>query len=119
MKRFPRKLRVSPVESGDYWRLNDFFVYISKKNGSIFVPKGFKTNFASVPKIFRNIVEPWGKHGKAAVVHDYLYSKKLFERKKSDKIFLEIMEYCGVGWLKRHLMYRLVRLFGGGYYGKD
>ena len=31
------------------------------------------TDFASVPPVFRSLVSNWGKHGNAAVLHDYLY----------------------------------------------
>jgi hypothetical protein len=36
------------------------------------VPPGFATDFASVPRPFRTIISPWGRHGRAAIVHDSL-----------------------------------------------
>lgn len=37
------------------------------------VPTGLVTDFASVPRPFWFWVAPWGRHGRAAVVHDHLY----------------------------------------------
>lgn len=111
------KLNTCPVDD-DYWEvLEDYFYETSI--GIIKVPKGFKTDYASVPKIFRNIINCSGKHGRAAVVHDWLYSSKCtldVTREKADKIFLEIMEEWGVGAIKRNLMYRMVRLFGASHF---
>jgi hypothetical protein len=35
------------------------------------VPVGFVTDLASVPPLFRAIVKPYGRHGQAAVMHDW------------------------------------------------
>lgn len=86
------------------------------------IPKGFITDLASVPKIFRNLLNSYGKnYTRAAVVHDYLYShgyKMGIKRKEADRIFLEIMKERGVPLWKRSLMYRGVRMFGGLHYKK-
>lgn len=86
------------------------------------IPKGFITDLASVPRIFKNIVNSYGKnYTRAAVVHDYLYSvgyKLGISRLEADKIFLEIMKERGVGLIKRQAMYRAVRLFGALHYRK-
>jgi hypothetical protein len=37
------------------------------------VPPEFKTDFASVPRPFWFWIAPWGRHGRAAIVHDFLY----------------------------------------------
>jgi len=78
----------------------------------ITVPKGFKTDFASIPQIFWSLAPPDGKYTGAAIVHDYLYQKKVYSRKRSDQIFLEAMKVQKVSWWRRRLMYRAVRLFG-------
>lgn len=76
------------------------------------VPKGFETDFASVPRILWSIFPPDGTYTQAAVLHDYLYYSGIFNRKKCDGIFLEAMEVLNVPWWKRKLMYRAVRIFG-------
>ena len=115
--RFPIKLKISPSEKQGYWVLNDYFQYITQNGLIISAPTGFETNFATVPKIFRNIIEPWGKHGPAAIIHDYTYAQGKLSRKTCDRIFLEGMKYLNVNFFKRQIMYRLVRIFGGSHYG--
>jgi hypothetical protein len=80
----------------------------------IYIPEGFRTDFGSVPSIFQPIIKPVGKHGKACLVHDFLciHGKEYgITRKEADELFLEAMEALEVGWLKRHTMYRAVRLY--------
>ena len=82
------------------------------------VPLGFVTDFASIPSAFHFIVQPFGRHAPAAVLHDYLYAigqKKA--RRLADRLFLNAMKDAGVPGFRRSLMYRMVRLFGGGGYG--
>lgn len=119
MNRFPLKLDISPAEEPGHWRLNKPFQYISKSNGTITAEAGFVTNFASVPRAFRNIIQQWGDHGPASIIHDKMYEISMFSRKTCDKIFLEAMKYSGVNFAKRQLMYRLVRIFGGIHYEGD
>lgn len=77
------------------------------------VPRGFETDFASVPGVFRCIVSPIGRHGKAAVLHDRLYATgERRSRRESDLIFLEAMQVLGVSPWRRYVMYGAVRLFG-------
>ena len=113
------ELKTTPIDD-KYWLVNEEYCYQTSK-GLVVVPKGFKTDYASVPRIFRNIINSYGKHGRAAVVHDWLYSSKCtldVTREEADKIFLEIMKECGVGVIKRNLMYRMVRLFGASHFRK-
>lgn len=81
------------------------------------VPKGFITDFASVPKILWNILPPTGHYGKAAVVHDYLYrTPGIATKAEADSVFLEAMAALGVGRTVRYTMYYAVRYFGGSSY---
>jgi len=78
------------------------------------VPAGFRTDFASVPRVLWTIVPPVGLYGKAAVVHDFLYVSQPCTRLEADRIFLDAMEVLGVPLVQRSLMYKAVRLGGGG-----
>lgn len=77
----------------------------------ITIPKGFKTDLASIPRIFWSFYPPFGDYMNAAIIHDYLYKIK-FNRKLSDRIFLMIMKEDKVGWFTRTLFYITVRMFG-------
>ncbi len=82
------------------------------------VPLGFVTDFASIPPFFQSLIQPFGRHAPAAVLHDYLYAigqKKA--RALADRLFLNAMREAGVPPIRRSVMYRMVRLFGGGGYG--
>ena len=80
-------------------------------------PAGFVTNFASVPRIFWSILSPWGRHMKAAVMHDYFYQTTIVSRLDADKLFNRMMRSLGVSWWRRQTMYRMTRLFGAKHYG--
>lgn len=78
----------------------------------ILVPAGFVTDFASIPQLFRNIISGQDDTRKPAVVHDFLYRKKLGDRKTADRIFLQAMQECEVAWWKRRLAWAAVRAAG-------
>ena len=100
---------------GWYWILNKEFTYrIGDENSelAIIVPLGFKTDFASIPRLFWRVLPPCGAYGKAAVLHDFLYATQTGTREWCDDIFLEAMEVLNVPSWKRRTMYKAVRLFG-------
>lgn len=76
------------------------------------VPCGFITDFASVPRIFWNILPPWGRYGKAAVLHDWNYKRQEFTRAFCDDILDESMQALGVNWMTRHIIWLGVRTGG-------
>lgn len=82
----------------------------------ITVPTGYVTDLASVPRIFWNIVPPHGKYAKAAIVHDYLYSRAIKTKDYADNIFYEAMGVLCVPMWKRKVMYLAVKYFGKGEY---
>ena len=65
-------------------------------------PPGFKTDFASVPRPFWFWIAPWGRHGRAAIIHDFLYqlgavtdpaagTLRRPSKRESDRIFRQAM----------------------------
>lgn len=113
-------------------------------NNTIHVPAGFVTDFASIPQTliivtgligmilayYFNLawllwvgvlliliiltMPAWGRYGKAAVVHDYLYQdvdNKWRDRKYADAVFHEAMLVSGTKRWKAKIMYWAVRLF--------
>ena len=91
-------------------------------DGTIFqVPKGYKTNFASIPKILRCFIEPTGKWTNASVLHDFLYDngfKMGISRKKADKIFYDAMRDSFVNIITADIMWFCVRIFAFNHYKK-
>lgn len=126
MSSFTKPLTVTKI-SKRTWRVERAFRYYIGEEGSdeyIDVPKGFVTDFASVPRAFWAIFPPDGKYTQAAVVHDYLYNqkgvvkKKNYTRKQCDQIFREAMKVLGVNILTRNTIYRAVRMFGWLYFNR-
>lgn len=114
-------LRVEYID-GHKWLLLEDFAYFDADfppNGAfIEMPKGFITDFASVPRILWNLLPPTGKYGKAAVVHDFLYvtgrvGEIRVTRSYADGVFRDAMEDLGVGKVRRTLMWLAVRVGGG------
>lgn len=100
---------------GEQPELTDKLRYSSKNNGVIDVPKGFKTDFASIPRILWSIIAPTGKHTNASILHDYLYTEgyKLgIDRKRADLIFYEAMIDSSVARFTANVMWFAVRVFG-------
>lgn len=145
MSSFTNNLEVTPCNNGIDWKLTKAFTYhvgSEKSKVIIKVPKGFVTDFASIPSLFisltgtiigiigyflnlpiifiigflvtiiSSVMPNWGKYGKAAIVHDYLYHCKMFDRGISDAIFLESMAVLSVPLIERKAMYLAVRYFG-------
>jgi len=86
-----------------------------KVNGGEFkvsAPKGFVTDFATIPRFLWPIFPPNGKYARAAVIHDYLYRLPGCSRFLADAIFREVMYQLGVGVISRLSMYYAVRLIG-------
>ena len=118
MSSFTSQLKVAPLDDGESWVLLEPFTYhVGSYPSEIHytVPKGFITDFASSPKFVWWLVPPWGKYGKASVVHDYLIRAKpaypvSLTRKYVDDIFLEAMLVLKVPRWKAQLIYYAVRL---------
>lgn len=83
------------------------------------IPAGTFTDFASTPRVIWGIIAPAGRHSKAAIVHDYLYTFRLGTRAQIDRVFRELMRHDGVGAVRRWVMWAAVRLFGGRHFGLE
>lgn len=110
----------SKIIGTDHWRvMNSFRYYIGTKPSDAWVdiPRGYLTDGASVPRIFWGLIPPWGDHGQAAIVHDYLTEfltvmvngvPTRITRKRADQIFLEAMGVLEVSTVKKYTMYLAV-----------
>ena len=120
MSEFTTELKIKPTKNGKWELLEKFEYKIGSldSNEIIIIDKGFVTNFASVPRIFWSIYPPYSpEYGKVAVLHDGMYSVKLFSRRKCDRIFKEAMEVLWASWFTRNIIWLSVRLFGRFAYG--
>ncbi len=90
---------------------------------AVAVPRGYVTDFASIPGFVQWLIAPFGKHSEAAVVHDWLYTlgtpgdRKT--RKLADLTFRRALALVGVKFFRRNLMYWAVRVGGRSGYGLE
>jgi len=78
------------------------------------VPVGYRTDFASIPRLFWRILPPAGRYGKAAVIHDWLCDESPHSCSHivAADVFNEAMTVLGVGKCKRAVMTKAVKWFG-------
>jgi len=118
MGSFLNALRVEQVSvEPEEWELLAPLLFSSDVlNTIIEVPAGFRTDFASVPRIPFAYWIAGGTAETAAVIHDYLYRKRKtfpdLTRAQADLVFLEAMVASGVAYWRRQAMYAAVQCFG-------
>lgn len=109
----PLVLREDAPMNGAEWVLAEDLVYWSDIAGLVRVPAGFQTDLASVPRLPVVYLLAGGTADAAAVIHDYLYTTRAFDRATADAVLREASAVSGVPAWRRQLMYWAVRLFGG------
>lgn len=101
-------------ETNHHFRLTQPFKYnigTETHPREITVPSDFTTDFATIDQFFWSILPPIGLHGKAAVIHDYLYSQEAIasgishSKKEADAIFKQAMKKLGVTKWKRVVLF--------------
>tara|TARA_B100000700_G_C14931348_1_gene802096 strand:+ start:333 stop:842 length:510 start_codon:yes stop_codon:yes gene_type:complete len=94
------------------WRdQNDYLHHVT-------APEGMLTDLTSSP--VHSVIAPTGPWLEAAIIHDFLYvawEALDYEATDDDRLFADDMllagcEASGVGWFKRHAIYRAVRAGG-------
>jgi len=115
---FHTALTVEKVPYKRKWIVKEEFVYYSEEQKQrIVVNVPYKTDFASIPRIFWTLIgPPGGLYTEASVIHDYIYTNLThrFTKKEADEVFLEAMKELGVGWFRRNIMFAAVRVGGSG-----
>ena len=89
---------------------------VEAQDFSLFIPQGFKTDLASIPQWATSLVPKIGHHIQPAIVHDYMYVRKLAGISKAftDRFFYDSMLAMGVRKTRAWLMYSAVRVGGKG-----
>ena len=101
------------ADNHDWVLVQDVAYHVGESAMTITVPKGFVTDFASIPQVFWSAdLSPNGKYSKAAIVHDYLYWTQGCTREQADNILDIAMQESNVGTLQRTAIYWGVRLGG-------
>jgi len=134
-KRFPLPYRVKAVTIYEaqrqgwetdrtYWQFLEKFQYVSPKWGTIEIPKGFYTDFASVPPQLHSIIDddsPIILFPSAP--HDFLFTKRPSDGTRGwlpsgkqltltevNHVLTEAMSFCGANMLTRNVVLAAVEL---------
>lgn len=105
----------------DEWYEVEKDITFSIFGGNLVVPKGFKTDLASIPPKLQGIVPKRGLYDAGSILHDYLYSEFSeynINRQDSDIIFYSVIKSCGVDNRLANKFYSAVRLCGENHYKK-
>jgi hypothetical protein len=116
-----KRIRCDLLPEGDRWLLVEPVTFVWVRNGLEVretIPAGFTTDFGSIPFFYRWRFSPTSKGAPAFLAHDYLYYLAEHPRDVCDRVMLDGLDACKVNWWDRHVIYRAVRLGGGGAYGK-
>lgn len=83
----------------------------------LYVPKGFESDGASVPRIFWRLVFPPGDSTalRAAFLHDYIYRNhpEGWTKEDADQMFYDVLLRDGMPKWRAYIAYTGVKLFGG------
>ena len=83
----------------------------------ILVPRGYMTDFASIPRAARSFIDIFGNNAEAAVAHDWLYAVgEAGKRPYADDLFRYALMEQGVNLVTRNLMHAAVNAGGGDAY---
>ena len=102
-----------PLKEKPFELLTDFSFYYGEN--LITAPKGYRTDFASIPRFFQRLMPPIGTHGKAAVIHDIICDNSIhfgYTYLEAADIFDEGMKVLGVKGWRRKKMVQAVKRFG-------
>ena len=88
------------------WQLLENFSY-----NHITVPKGFKTDGASVPRVFWRFFSPAGALFEAAIIHDHLYVTGKGTKHEADTLFYQMAIHYRVHKIPAKLAYYAVKYF--------
>lgn len=100
-----------PVDKTKWFKTIAPFVYISKGGTRYDIPIGTCTDFASIPKPFRWLIDRFGRHSPAALLHDWLCKFKIVNRKEADRLLREACQALSVKKWKWKTMYFGVRAY--------
>jgi hypothetical protein len=101
---------------GAYVTTQDHHYWDDADGTHIVVPRGFRTDFASFPRVLWVFLAKDGPWQRAALYHDWLYRSQAVPQFKADAIFRNIMAADGVDERYQKAFFIALRLFGEAAY---
>lgn len=113
MFRTPATLLTDP-EPG-MWIMGAPLVWRDPVFGVLEVPVGFRTDLASIPRLFRNIpgLDPNGVSRRPAIIHDWLYAERSKGKPFADSFLRAALRAEGASPASVFAIYHAVHWFGG------
>lgn len=104
----------------DMWIIDTSLIWDDPIYGTITVPKGFRTDLASIPRFLRGIsfLDPNGVSRRPAAVHDWLYALQR-DKRRADNFLRDSLLAEGANQATAHLFYYGVHWFGGPAWESD
>ena len=98
------------VNRNEFVLVRDFTILLPTHK-MLTIRKGFRTDLASVPKIFRSFISVVGNHVEAAIVHDYFCDNTDISGEQNAKMFYLLMRRYNVPKWKAKTMYYCVKWY--------
>ena len=123
----PHEPAIEWLNDGRDWKLREDCRYLTAAGITLTAKAGFKTDLASIPRIFWAFLAPQELSVTAPTMHDLIYRSggvvalpdgevlpagQTFTRPAADALFLELMTIFGIAKWKRQMAYRAVEFFG-------
>jgi len=109
----PTPVDFRPFSDARFWIVKEPLVYrVGVSKDSIVIPRGFVTDFASIPPALQSLIQQNGPNLLPAVVHDYLYWTGICNRRQSDQLFKLAMIENRVTAVQQTAIYNAVRAAG-------
>ncbi len=100
-------------DNANWITVEDMVYRIGTTTERIVVPRGFVTDFASIPKPLWSFgLSPHGQYSRAAVIHDFLYWTQGCTRLQADRLLLIAMKESKVGSFDKIAVFKGVRKGG-------
>jgi hypothetical protein len=115
----PLDLQADPLP--DFWVINAPLIWMDPLYGILTIPKGFRTDLASIPRSFRNIpcLDPAGLSRRPAAAHDWLYAWRGWGKDKADAFLRDALIAEGASRGVAEVFYLGVHEFGQSSWDSD
>lgn len=117
----PKLIKTNETDSvgTPIFELDSYFFYQLGPTSVVVVPRGFRTNFGTIPRWLHWWIHPL-ELGEAAIVHDFMCNEDWsgddsrvrsgYSRWMADCTLYEVMARMGFSWVKRASVFLAVRL---------
>jgi Protein of unknown function (DUF1353) len=109
----PTPVDFRPFSDARFWIVKEPLVYrVGISKDSVVVPRGFVTDFASIPPALQSLIQQNGPNLLPAVVHDFLYWTGTCTRREADQLLKLAMIENRVKPVQQTAIYNAVRAAG-------